>query len=363
MPPATPSSIAYAGEPGAFAEDAVLTAFGDVDRSPVGSFRDVFEAVASGAALAGVVPIENVIHGTVRENYDLLIEYDLVIRGEVAVPVRLCLAALPGQRLEDIERVYSHIQALGQAEIFLRSHPWQLLSTYNTAGAGKAIVDRAERGAAAVLSPRAAGLFGLEILADEIGDLPANRTRFVVLARPDAPPIPLLDRSPTVPRTTLVVAVRNEPGTLLAVLRVIAERGLNMRKLESRPSRERAWEYVFWIDLDGDAADPAMAAALEEVRGVTTMTRVLGRLPERRRLSPAAAAPNRSGLRGPAPNRTARRHRRAVVDPWARSPSAGQIALAHARHLVAASAFASRQNGQALVGSGGTSLMKILLIT
>ncbi len=277
-PESTTPPVAYAGEPGAFAEDAVLVAFGDVERHAVGSFRAVFEGIASGDAATGVVPIENVIHGTVRENYDLLIEHDLVIAGEVVVPVRLCLAALPGQRLDDIERVYSHIQALGQAEIFLRARPWQLLSTYNTAGAGKAIVETGELRAAAVLSPRAAALFGLEILADEIGDLPDNRTRFLVLAVPGAA-VPALVDPPTLRRTTLVVAVRNEPGTLLAVLRVLAEHGLNMRKLESRPSRERAWEYVFWIDLDGDATDPAMAAALERVRDVTTMTRVLGSYP------------------------------------------------------------------------------------
>jgi prephenate dehydratase len=271
-------SIVYAGEPGAFAEDAVLAAFGDVARMSVASFRAVFRAVTDGEADAGVVPIENVINGTVRENYDLLIEYDLVIRGEIVVPVRLCLAALAGQRIDDIERVYSHIQALGQAEVFLRSRPWQLLSTYNTAGAGKAIADSGERGAAAVLSPRAAALFGLEVLADDIGDLPDNRTRFLLLARPDGQPPDLID-PPSMRRTTLVVAVRNEPGTLLAVLQVIAAHRLNMRKLESRPSRERAWEYVFWIDLDGDVADPAMAAALDEVRGVTTMTRVLGSYP------------------------------------------------------------------------------------
>jgi prephenate dehydratase len=269
--------IAYAGEPGAFAEDAVLAAFGDVDRVGLGSFRAVFEAVARGDAVAGVVPIENVIHGTVRENYDLLIEYELAIVGEVVVPVELCLAALPGQTIDDIERVYSHIQALGQAEAFLRSRAWQLLSTYNTAGAGKAIADAGERGAAAVLSPRAAGVFGLDILADGIGDLPDNRTRFVVLGG-DAG-LPALIAPPARRRTTLVVAVRNEPGTLLAVLQVIAGHGLNMRKLESRPSRERAWEYVFWIDLDGDLADPAMSAALDEVRQVTTMSRVLGSYP------------------------------------------------------------------------------------
>ena len=121
-------------------------------------------------------------------------------------------------------------------------------------------------------------MFGLEILADEIGDLPDNRTRFLVLARPGAA-VPPLVAMPPLRRTTIVVAVRNEPGTLLAVLRVLAEHGLNMRKLESRPSRERAWEYVFWIDLDGDAAEPRMAAALEKVRDVTTMTRVLGSYP------------------------------------------------------------------------------------
>jgi prephenate dehydratase len=271
--------IAYAGEPGAFAEDAVLVAFGDVARTPLGSFRAVFDAVSGGEAAAGVIPIENVIHGTVRENYDLLLEYDLTIAAEVVVPVRLALAALPGQSMDDIERVYSHIQALGQAEAFLRARPWQLLSTYNTAGAGKAIVDAGERHAAAVLSPRAAALFGLEVLADGIGDLPDNRTRFLVLRRSDDRAMPALIDPPAHRRTTIVVAVRNEPGTLLAVLRVLADHGLNLRKLESRPSRERAWEYVFWIDLDGAVSDPPMAAALAGLDAVTTMTRILGSYP------------------------------------------------------------------------------------
>src|SRR5262249_52940293 len=206
-------------------------------------------------------------------------EHDLAIHGEVVVPVELCLAVLPGQRIEDIERVYSHIQALGQAEAFLRGRPWQLLTTYNTAGAGKAIADRGERGAAALLSPRAAPLFGLEIPARGSGDPDSNRPRFVVIAPADASPPALQARHPTVPRTTIAVAVRNEPGTLLAVLRVIASHGLNMRKLESRPLRERPWEYVFWIDLDGGLDDPAMAAAVGRLDGVTTMCRVLGSYP------------------------------------------------------------------------------------
>ena len=276
---ATGLRVVFPGEPGSFAEDAALAYFGGsavIERLP--GFREVVESVAAGTVDQGIVPIENVVFGTVQQVQDLLAASEVTIVGEVIVPVRLCLAALPGQRLEDIERVYSHVQALGQAEAFLRTRPWQLLSTYNTAGAGKAISDRGERGAAAVLSPRAAGLFGLEILADEIGDQPGNRTRFVVLARVDAGPLALRPTG-TRHRTTLVVAVRNEPGTLLDVLRVIAAHGLNMHKLESRPSRERAWEYVFWIDLDGDVADPGMAAALDDLAGVTTMRRVLGSYP------------------------------------------------------------------------------------
>ena len=271
------TQVAFAGEPGAFAEDAVLAAFGDVPRTALGSFRAVFEATAAEATvIAGVIPIENVVNGTVRENYDLLLEHELEIVGEVVVPVRLCLAAMPGQALEDIERVYSHIQALGQAELFLRTRPWTLLTTYNTAGAGKSIVDRGEHGAAAVLSPRAAALFGLEVLARDVQDVADNRTRFLVVARPGDPWQP----PPSgVMRTTLALSVRNEPGTLLSALDVFARHRLNMSKLESRPSRERAWEYVFWVDLDADAGDPETRRALDELRGVTTRVRVLGSYP------------------------------------------------------------------------------------
>ncbi|MDP9482613.1 MAG: ACT domain-containing protein [Chloroflexota bacterium] len=270
--------IAYSGEPGAFAEDAVEVAFGEVERVGLPGFRPVFDEVAAGRSVAGVVPIENSVHGTVRENYDLMLEYDLEIRAEVVVPIRLCLAALPGQRLDQIERVYSHVQALGQAEAFLRTRPWVLLTSYNTAGAGRLILDRQEQGSAAVLSPRAAGLFGLDILADRIQDVDDNRTRFLVVVRPGAT-LPALRPGADEMRTTLVVAVRNEPGALVRVLTVFSSHALNMSTIESRPSRERAWEYVFWIDLDADRADPAAAAALRDLGPVTTMVRVLGSYP------------------------------------------------------------------------------------
>jgi prephenate dehydratase len=280
--------VAYAGEPGAFAEDAVIAEFGDAPRVAVGGFREVFETVTRGDAEKGVVPIENLVNGSVREVYDLLLEHELTITGEVVVPVDLCLAALPGATIDDIERVYSHIQALGQAERFLRTRRWNLLTTYNTAGAGKFVVEQGDRAAAAVLSRRAATAFGLTILAGSIQDVPDNRTRFLILATDAAPPDAPAEDDVGPFRTTLAFGVRNEPGTLLRALRVFADRSINLSKLESRPSRAAAWEYVFWADLDAHRADPNCAAAIDELAAVATMVRVLGSY--RRTREPAAAS-------------------------------------------------------------------------
>ncbi len=270
-------TAAFAGEAGSFAEDAALAFFGEVGTRPVAGFREVFEAVAEAAAEVGVVPIENVSHGTVREVYDLLLEHPLLIVGEVEVSVRLCLAALPGEGLDDIRRVYSHVQALAQAEEFLRARPWTLLASTNTAGAGKGIADRSERGAAAVLSPRAAALHGLSVLAQDIHTEPRNRTRFLMLAR-EAEADPARPRSGPM-RTTLALSVRNEPGTLVRALGILAGHDINVSKLESRPSRERDWEYVFWMDLDGDLCRPGGDSVLAELRAAAITVRLLGCYP------------------------------------------------------------------------------------
>jgi prephenate dehydratase len=278
---ATDDRVIFPGEPGSFAEDAVLSYFGaEAVATPVPTFADAVAAAANGTAAASLVPIENVVQGTVREVYDLLAESPGVsIVGEVIVPVRLCLAALPGQSIEQIERVYSHIQALGQAEAFLRSRAWQLLASTNTAGAGKMLRDREERGSAAVLSPRAAALFDLDVLASDIQSDPSNRTRFLVLGgRNVTTPTASIDSRPR--RSTLLIGVRNEPGALYRVLGVLADHGLNMSKLESRPSRTRAWEYVFWVDVDADLCDPGADDALKDLRDAAYEVRVIGCYPK-----------------------------------------------------------------------------------
>ena len=281
------TQVVYQGEPGAFSEEAVLAFFGEGrERSAVPTWRAVFEAVADGTAAAGVIAIESSLAGTIRETYDLLDEFferDVRIVGEVTVPVRLALLALPGQGLEQIDRVYSHAQALVQADAFLRTREWQVMTTYNTAGAARMIAERHERHAAAVASPRVANLYGLEVLADDIQAGDDNQTRFAVLSQPgdDAVRVsasaPLASDTPS--RTTLVFAVRNVPGSLHRCLGAFAARGVNLSSLESRPARRARWEYVFWVDVDAAVRDPACAAALDDLRAATEMVRVLGSYP------------------------------------------------------------------------------------
>ena len=283
--PAARPVVAYTGEPGAFAEEAALTFFEAPEPSARDSFRAVFEAVRDGEAAAGVVPVESSRLGTIRENLDLLYEFELPIVGEVSVPVRLALLAMPGERLETIERVYSITAALGQADEFLRSRPWTIQTSYNTAGAARQVAEGGERGAAAVASARVAGIYGLDVLADDIQTGDGNRTRFAVIARPGSEAAVRGAARPAAmvgtPRTTLVFAVRNVPGSLYRSLGAFADRGINLSRLESRPWTERdaRWEYLFWVDLDADPADAACAEALEALRGETELVRILGTYP------------------------------------------------------------------------------------
>jgi prephenate dehydratase len=277
--------VAYAGEPGAFAEDAVLAWFAEPEPRPAPSFRAVFEAVRDGAALAGVVPVESSLLGTIRENLDLLYDFDLRVVGEVSVPVRLALLALPGERLDSIREVHSISAALAQADEFLRSRPWTVHTTYNTAGAARQVAERGERGAAAVASARVAATYGLEVIVDGIQTGDDNRTRFATISRPESAADVRAAAAPRVldrpAKTTLVYGVRNVPGSLLRSLGAFASRGINLSRLESRPwvGRGSRWEYVFWVDLDADAADPACSAALVDLERDAEMVRIVGTYP------------------------------------------------------------------------------------
>ncbi len=265
--------VAYQGEPGAFSEEAVRAVFPEAEPLPCHTVRLVFSRVTSGEADFGVVPLENSQAGSVNETYDLLLHSSLVrIVGEVVVRVDHALLAPPGARLEDIRKVYSHWQALAQSEDFLSTLRVEMVPVHDTAGAARMVAEAGRTDEGAVASVEAGTKLGLAVLAERIQTYPDNFTKFGVIGARDA-------GLGTPDKTSLVMAVHDRPGSLLASLQPFAERGINLTKLESRPRRGAPFEYVFYIDLERAAEDPDVEAALEEVRAHTSLLKVLGSYP------------------------------------------------------------------------------------
>jgi prephenate dehydratase/chorismate mutase/prephenate dehydratase len=267
--------VAFQGELGAFGDEAVRVYFGTQPQSPpepmpYRAFADVFRAVAAGDVDYGLVPVENSQAGSINDVYDLLRQHDLFVIGEIAHPVNHCLLALPGQKISDIKRVISHPQALSQSDVFLRQLGAEIVATYDTAGSARMVQEDHLEGVAAVAGAGAAALYGLDILAHSIQTVKDNYTRFIALSRASVP------RQAGDAKTMLVMATSHQPGSLNTCLNFLAKNNINLLKLESRPSRQRAWEYVFYLDFEGHRDDPAVRSALADLAGHTTFCKVLG---------------------------------------------------------------------------------------
>ena len=263
--------VAFQGEYGAFGDEAVKAHFGDeAEGRPYRSFSEVFRAVAAGETQYGLVPVENSQAGSINDVYDLLRQHDLFVTGEISHPVNHCLLCLPGQQLSDIRRVISHPQALAQCDAYLRELGVEIVATYDTAGSAKMIREEHLTGVAAVAGIGAAKLYEMEVLARSIQTIQGNYTRFIALSREPAP------RREGNAKTMLVMATAHQPGSLYNCLGVLAAKNINLLKLESRPSHQRAWEYVFYLDFEGHRDDPPVRSALADLASHTTFCKVLG---------------------------------------------------------------------------------------
>ena len=262
-------AVAYQGEAGAFSEEGARTLFPETEHRALPSIRTVFEAVEVGRTRWGLVPLDNSQAGSINETYDLFLRHGLHLVAETVVRVNHCLLALPGTAIDDLREVMSHPQAIAQCEEFLSALDVTVRSEYNTAGAAKRIADERVAGAAAIASRRAADLYGLEVLAERIQTYPDNYTRFGALSR-DPTPLAPPDKS------SLVFGVGHVAGSLYRCLGALAERHLNLTKLESRPRPGRPWEYVFYADVEAPAHRPEMVEALAELSEHATFTRLLG---------------------------------------------------------------------------------------
>jgi prephenate dehydratase len=262
--------IAFQGEVGAFSEAAARRVHANADLVPCRSFEEVFTTVDAGPAGYGVLPIENSIGGSIHRNYDLLVEHQLPIVGEVELPVVHHLLALPGVALDSLRRVYSHPQGLAQCERFLRTLSGvEIIATYDTAGSAKLVADQKLADAAAIASARAGEVFGLVPLASGIQDYDDNITRFIVIGRRP------IDAAPP-DKTTIAFTVPNVPGALFKGLSVFALRDVDLTKLESRPIPGRPWEYLFYADLGVARDELRCARALGHLAEFAPMLRVLG---------------------------------------------------------------------------------------
>ncbi|MBS3756394.1 MAG: 3-deoxy-7-phosphoheptulonate synthase [Desulfobacterales bacterium] len=261
---------AYLGEIGSYSHKACMQYFGErVDLTPVNAFKGVYEAVKDGSADFGVIPLENSLAGSVHENYDLLLEYDLRIVGEITLRIEHNLVGHPGASLGDIRRVYSHPQVFQQCRQYIDRHDWELVPVSDTAHAVRHIREQDDSSEAALAGRDAARIFEMEILEAGIETNPRNYTRFVVIARE-----PLAGGEKQ--KSSLIFSTGNQPGSLFEALKVFADNGINLVKLESRPIHGKPWEYMFYVDLEADVEAEDFAPVMAQLREKIDYLKVLG---------------------------------------------------------------------------------------
>ena len=265
-------SVAFLGPRGTFSEEAALKRFGGgVQGVPCASIDEVFRQVEARQAGYGVVPVENTTDGAVGRTLDLLVATPARICGEVLLPVHQCCMRRVGDSGE-IVRIYAHSQSHAQCHEWLAQHYPRAERVPVVSNAEAAHLASQEVGAACIGSRSAAALYALEVLAENVEDNPSNTTRFAVIGYQFVLPS---GRD----KTSLVTSARNRPGAMHDLLAPLAEHGVSMTRLESRPSRTGMWEYVFFVDLEGHEQDAPVAAALAGVRERAAFLKILGSYP------------------------------------------------------------------------------------
>lgn len=274
MTTAATTRVAFQGERGAFSEEAALKLLGEqIELVPRPTFEAAFAAIRDGLSDCILAPIENSLAGSIHRSFDLLVESDLNIQGEVVIPIVHNLIGVPGATFNLISIVESHPVALAQCERFFAANPrLRRIATEDTAGSVRDVLRAGDPTRAAVASSRAAELYGGVILRDHLEDNRENYTRFLLLS---------LSREPVADadKLSLVFELDHRPGALSHALDPFARRGINLMKIESRPVHGKPWQYRFYLDLQASRTNPDVAAALEELGNAVVNLRILGCYP------------------------------------------------------------------------------------
>ncbi|MXQ72682.1 bifunctional chorismate mutase/prephenate dehydratase [Clostridiaceae bacterium DONG20-135] len=259
--------VVYPGVEGAFSHIAAKQLFPEASLHQVYTFEEAFQAVECGEAEFGVVPFENSYTGEVGEVLDHLLYYDLHIQDVYDLKIQQNLLVLPGTDLADIKQVYSHPQAISQSRKFLDCYHWEVIPYTNTATAAKYVSETKDPSKAAIASGETAALYGLEILKEHINTSDQNTTRFIVISK---------QMRSFGNRFHILFTLRHDAGQLAKVMQLIAEYGFNMESIKSRPLHDQPWQYYFYVELDGNIADPHTADLLRALEKQCEKVKLLG---------------------------------------------------------------------------------------
>ena len=262
-------TVCFQGIDGSWSSLAAQQMYPNAKRTCVPTFAGVFDAISDATAQAGILPLDNSTAGTVNDVYDLLIKNDYYIVKATPIHIHNCLMALPGAAIESIRTVHSHPQALSQCAEHVKAIGAIPVPETNTAVAAKAITQSGDITAAAIGSPKAAHEYGLVILDENFNDIPYNQTRFLSISRTLCAP---KDAN----RISLAFCAPNESGALANILAIFADNGLNLTKIMSRPSAEKAWEYIFYLDCQADINNPSLYAVLYHLNSELPWIKLLG---------------------------------------------------------------------------------------
>ncbi len=270
-------AAAFPGERGAYAELALKKAIPGVKTIPRRDFKHAFEALDSKESKLALVPVENSTEGTVNHVYDLLLKHSVVALAEVFVNIHHSLIINPETDPAHIRRVYSHPQALAQSRGYIDTMGYEAVQHHNTAAAVKMIKEKRILDGAAIASEEAARIYGMRIVATSIEDKKDNITRFLIITPQEyEAEMRELVNGRKDHKTSMVVGLHHESGALHTILGAIAQAGVNMTSINSRPTKEKPWEYVFHIDFEGDAKEPHIRDMLEQLTKMSAFLRVIG---------------------------------------------------------------------------------------
>ena len=266
--------VSFQGERGAYSEAAARSFFGnDIETVPLPTFSDVLESTVNDNTDYSVLPVENSLEGSVGESYDLLNTTSLNVIGEIYYRIEHCL--IGNGKLEEIDTVYSHPQALGQCRNFIQKHHMKTVPTYDTAGSVRIIKEINNNKISCIASKNASEIYQMPVIAENIADTMNNHTRFLVLSKKES-------EETGKDKTSIIFSIKHEPGSLFRIIEKFHQFNVNLTKIESRPNKSTNWEYNFYVDFEGHEKNQKISEMLEKIKNDTLFLKILGSYPSAR---------------------------------------------------------------------------------